>query len=148
MTDPIRDRRTLVRAAAWSIPVIALAVATPLAAASEAPATAPLANRLRFTNVTGNVGQKPNTIYFNTKVLVDGGPPVQNIVVAVSLSRGGGTVVRTFPYVASYGNTGLIELEFPGIPKGAPVTIAATAWADGVERISGTTRVMTPSWWA
>jgi hypothetical protein len=145
MTTP--DRRDIVKAAAWSIPVIAIAVSTPLAAASEAPASAPLANRLSFTNVTATVGAKPNTIYFNTKVLVSAGQPVTNIMVAVSLSRDGQTQVRTFPYTAGYGNTGLIELEFPGIPKGAPVTVAATAWADGVAKIDGHDTVVTPSWW-
>lgn len=39
ITSPIISRRTTVKAAAWSVPVIAAAIATPLAAASAARAT-------------------------------------------------------------------------------------------------------------
>lgn len=43
------SRRALIRSAAWTAPVIAVAVATPLAAASEPAATAPpVADRLTF----------------------------------------------------------------------------------------------------
>ncbi|WP_168429508.1 MULTISPECIES: hypothetical protein [unclassified Microbacterium] len=45
MNDSI-SRRTVIRGAAWSVPVIAAAIATPLAAASEAPQS--LRKRLTF----------------------------------------------------------------------------------------------------
>jgi len=59
-TLPARQvpRRAIVKGAAWSLPVIAAAVATPLAAASE---TAPVANYAEVT-ATANpkVGTNPN----------------------------------------------------------------------------------------
>lgn len=147
MTDTL-TRRTLVKGAAWSVPVLALAVSTPLAAASEAPAAAPLANRLRLTNVTLTVGREANKLYFNTTVQVNDGPaPVENLVLVVTLSRDGEAVTRTFPYTPGWGNTGRVALEFADIPKGADVIATATAWADGVERVTGTDAEGTPSWW-
>ncbi len=50
------SRRTLVKGAAWSVPVVAVAVATPLAAASETPPAATFwATGATVSVVSGNV---------------------------------------------------------------------------------------------
>lgn len=54
------DRRTVLKAAAWSVPVVSVAVATPLAAASGPVLTCPLLTTAQFSawnaNVTGQIG--------------------------------------------------------------------------------------------
>lgn len=54
------DRRTMLKAAAWSVPVVSVAVATPLAAASVPGLTCPLLTSAQFSawdaNVTGQIG--------------------------------------------------------------------------------------------
>lgn len=147
MTAPQLPRRTVVKAAAWAVPVIAMAVSTPLAAASVAPVEQ--RNRLRFSNVTARVGAEANAIYFNTTVIVNDGPDqADQVMLSVSLSRDGETVTRTWPLIAGWGNGGNVELVWRGIPKGAPVVVTATAWALNVATISGSDTVETPSWWA
>ena len=49
------SRRTLVKGAAWSVPVVAVAVATPLAAASTTPAATFWATGATVSVVSGNV---------------------------------------------------------------------------------------------
>jgi hypothetical protein len=138
-------RRTALKASAWSVPVIAVAVSTPLAAASTTPETR--SNRLRFTNVTATVGKSPNTIYANTKVqVIDGPDAVENVVIVVSISAGG-SLSYTFPYVGGWGNTDQVYPEFRNVPKGEPVTVSFFATADGCEPISASVQVVTPSWW-
>lgn len=54
------DRRTALKAAAWSVPVVSVAVATPLAAASGPVLTCPLLTPAQFSawdaDVTGQIG--------------------------------------------------------------------------------------------
>lgn len=140
------DRRTLIKASAWSVPIIAVSVATPLVAASTTPdETRP---RLRFTNVTATVGKNPNTIYANTKVqIVDGPDAVENTVIVVAISSGG-SELYTFPYVAGWGNTDQVHPEFKHVPKGSPVTVTFSATADGCDPIRSSVEVQTPSWWS
>lgn len=140
------DRRTLVTGAAWMVPVIAAAVATPLAAASAPPL--PPKDRIKFTNVTATVGARPNTIYVNTTVqVIDGPDPVHQIMLTITLSRDGQTFSHTWPLVAGWGNTGRIETEFPSVPRGSDVTVTFTAWAIDVKTITAQTTLSTPSWW-
>lgn len=49
------SRRTLVKGAAWSVPVVAVAIATPLAAASATPAATFWATGATVSVVSGNV---------------------------------------------------------------------------------------------
>lgn len=150
MTDTTPTRRSIVKAAAWSAPVIAMAVATPLAAASTVPATpAPAKNRLRLTNATATVGKKPNTIYANTTVqVIDGPASVENVVLVVSLSRGGSSIQKVWALIGGWGHSGRVDMEFPGIPKGEPVDVTFSAHAAGVASIAQSVRVVTPSWWS
>lgn len=143
MTD--NDRRAVVRAAAWALPVIAVAVATPLAAASTPVETK---NRIRFTNVTATVGKDSNAIYANTKIqVVDGPAAVEQLMLTIAISRDGTTYSETFPMVAGWDATRKVEHVFRDVPKGGPVTVTFTAWALGVATITGQAVVTTPSWW-
>ncbi|AWY05676.1 hypothetical protein SEA_OLINDD_106 [Microbacterium phage OlinDD] len=136
------DRRKVL---AWSVPVIAMAVATPLAAASAEPVVE--ANRIKFTNVTATEGPKPNVIYANTRVqVVDGPASVKGVTLVVSISTGS-SVTRTFPLIGGWGSTDQQYFEFEGVPKGEPVTVTFTAVASGVKSIVGQVKVVTPSWW-
>lgn len=146
MPEATIDRRTVIQGAAWAVPVIAAAIATPLAAASQ-PTSPTKANRLRFTNLTMTEGGEKNTLYFNTKIQVNGGQPVEQVMLTVSLSRDAETVTRTFPYIAGDGNSGIVELVFPGISKGSDVVATVQAWALNVETISGQVSRATPGWW-
>lgn len=135
------------KGAAWSIPVIAMAVATPLAAASEPPIQT--RDLLRFTNVTATVGKTPNTIYANTKVQVTDGPDaVHQVMLTVSLSRDGVTYSQTWPLLAGWDSTKKVEVEFPNVPKGGDVLVTFTAWALEAKTIVGQAIVATPSWWS
>lgn len=137
------------RALIWAVPVVAVAVATPLAAASAPVETPPPGrDRLRFTNVTLRQGKHPNTLYFNTKVqVIDGPEPVTGLSVHVRLSRGGEQSVFFDAPISGWGNSGLISMEFPGIPKGDPVTVTVVATALNVNPITGTDTEETPKWW-
>lgn len=136
-------RRTLVKSAAWSVPVIAAAVAMPLAAASTVPETK---NRIRFTNATATVGKEPNTVYVNTKVqVIDGPDAVQSVTLIVAL--GGRTFHKVWALVPGWGSTEQVYFEFPDVPKGEPVTVTFYADADGVTAISNQVSLNTPSWW-
>lgn len=57
---PDLDRRAVIRGAAWSLPVIALAVATPLAAASGQPGCSDRAHLYRPQDYSGNGSMGPN----------------------------------------------------------------------------------------
>lgn len=136
------ERRTFIRSAAWAAPVIAVAVATPLAAAS----TPPTRNRIRFTNATATEGREANTVYANTKVqVIDGPEPVTNVVLTVTAN--GETRTHVWGSLAGWGNTEKVAEQFQGVPKGAPVLVAFTATADGCTPISAQVAVKTPGWW-
>lgn len=143
MTD--EDRRKALKAMAWAVPIVALTVSTPLAAASVPPDC----NRIKFANVTATVGGKPNTLYVNTKVqVIDGPAAVERLTLVVSLSRNGQTVTKLWPHIAGWQSTEQVYLEFPDIPKGDPVTVSFAAFAPGVIAIGASVKVETPSWWA
>lgn len=141
------DRRTVVKGAAWSLPVIAMAVATPLAAASEAPAG--LRKLLRLTNVSANPGQKPNTVYVNTMVLADTGEAVQQVVVRISINRDGVTKEVVVPYIGGWGNSGQITHEFTNVPKGGEIIVTVEAFGINAELVRGTDNVGPgeQTWW-
>lgn len=137
------NRRQVLRAAAWSAPVVMFAVAVPAASASQV-----LVSRIEFTNVTATVGAKANTIYGNTKVKVlDGPEPVVNLRVIITIN-GETRIDQTFATVNGWGDTGIIQFEKDWYTKGADHTVSFYATADGVEPIFGTVTVTGPGWWA
>ena len=139
------NRRELLRGAAWSVPVIAAAIATPMAAASE-----PIANRIRFTNVTATVGKDKDTVYANTKVqVIDGPAPVQGLIVTVTFCQGDLVFTHTqeTPHLPGWGGTPIFQIAQDGFITGAPVEVFFTATAVGVEMITGFQEVETPKWW-
>ncbi len=143
------DRRTVVRGAVWAVPVIAVAVAAPLAAASDPAPPTEVKDRIAFTNATATVGSRPNSIYVNTKIRVTDGPaPVEQLMLTVSISRDGQTYSQTFAVVAGWGATDIVQVEFPNVPQGSPVVVTFTAWAVGVKTIVAETTVVTPTWWS
>ena len=142
------NRRELLKAAAWSTPVIAAAIATPLAAAS---APEPTENRIRFTNLTATVGKKPNAVYANTKVqVIDGPAPVTAVSLAVTLRQGetAFTHQQETPQLPGWGGTEIFRIEQDGFDKSQPIEVFFTATALHVEMITGLVTVTPPSWWS
>lgn len=137
------NRRKLLKNAAWAVPVIATAVAAPLAAASV---TEKKANRIKFTNVTATVGAKANSVYINTKLrVIDGPAPVEDAVVIVTVN---GTPHTLFAgHLLGWGSSQILRLEVPGLPK-TPVQVDFYAEARGCEAISARVDVAAPGWWA
>lgn len=140
------DRRTVLKGAAWSVPVIAAAVAVPLAAASTSP------QQVVLTNKTAGIGGKPNTIYVNYKVKATSGPGSTGLVtVVVTGARDGATIftdTRTWPSLAGWDVTEYVALEFPDISKGKPVTVSVIVTCDDAYQDGFTKNVATPGWWA
>lgn len=139
------NRRELLRGAAWSVPVIAAAIAAPLAAASE-----PIANRIRFTNVTATVGKDKGTVYANTKVqVIDGPAEVHGLRVTITLAQSGVTFTHEFtePVLTGWGGTEQLRVEQSGFTYGEPVQVFFTATALGAEMLTGYQEVKTPKWW-
>lgn len=143
------NRRELIKGAAWSVPVIAAAVATPLAAAS-APEP-PTENRIRFTNLTARVGKKSNTVYANTKIqVIDGPAPVTALTLTITLRQGETTFTHTqeTPHLPGWGGTPIFQVEQDGFDKSQPIEVFFTATALEVETITGLVTVAPPSWWS
>ena len=142
------NRREVLKGAVWAVPVIAAAIATPLASASEPE---PSQNRVRFTNVTATVGARPNTVYFNTKVqVVDGPAPVQGLIVSVVLRQGDVVFTHTqeTPHLPGWGGAPIFQVEQDGFDKSQPIEVFFTATALRVEMITGLVTVTPPSWWS
>lgn len=139
------ERRAFIRAAAWAVPTVALAVAVPAASASGPEPVK--SDRIDFTNKTATVGKKKNTIYGNTKVKVLDGPgPVQNLLVAITVD---GVVVyeKVFATVGGWDNTGIINFEYEVEPGLEPIEVEFYASALDVQYIHGTVTVARPGWW-
>lgn len=136
MTDI--NRRTLVKAAAWSVPVIAVAVSTPLAAASTAPTTR---SRIRFNNSSA-FAAGPNQVGYSTMVQVNDVPePATGVYLRITLKRNGQQVAVkefNFPFIAGYGNAGNIQGTFDGLQKGdgSAFTVEFFASATNADSIS------------
>lgn len=142
------NRRSFTKAAAWSVPVIAAAVAVPLAAAS----TTPHEGCLVLTNKTAGIGGKPNTIFINYKVKHTEGPNATGaMTVLVTATRDGVQVFsdqRDWASLAGWGVTEYVAIEIPGIAKGLPVTIDVVVTHEGAYQDGFTQQVQTPGWWA
>ena len=139
MTDTL-TRRTLVKGAAWAMPVVAVAVATPLAAASEPypPATK---SKIKFNN-TSSHNQGPNEVGFNTMIQVDGPEAVTGVYLRVQLKRGGAVIATkefTFAHIGGHGNSGQVQGPFTGLPigDGSAFTVEFFASAANADSISG-----------
>lgn len=142
------SRRDLVKGAAWSVPVIAAAIATPLAAASEPSGGA---DRIRFTNLTATVGKKPNTIYANTKVqVIDGPAPVTAVSLTITLRQGDLVFTHTqeTSHLPGWGGTPIFRIEQDGFDKSQPIEVFFAATATGVNMITGHVLVQAAGWWS
>lgn len=140
------SRRTFTRAAAWSVPVIAAAVAVPLAAASTQQRAVVV-----LTNKTAGVGGKPNTIFINYKGKHTEGPDATGLVaILVTATRDGVEVYRDERtwVLAGWGVTEYVSLEIPGIAKGAPVTVTVLVTHEGAYQDGFSKTIETPGWWA
>jgi len=145
-TEP--TRRNVIKAAAWSAPVIAAAIATPLAAASQPyPSNPPTRTRLIF-NTKNATDTNPWDPYLNAnkpeiQVIVaamdtTGGKPVVGLVTFVVVLTDSAGKAHTQTFAASitteWGATPDKTLTFKGIAKGA-YSVALTANAVGVTEL-------------
>lgn len=148
--DP--TRRAFVKGAAWSVPVIAVAVATPLAAASEpAPTAPPLVDRLKFnTHRAWDENRwdpylrvnKPKIGVVVAAMDTKGPNAIGAVVLLVELIDAAGTVHPAQPTTKiidrGWGATPNWEVWFDGdIARGA-FTVRLTATAVGVKTITRT----------
>ncbi|MBF4461354.1 MULTISPECIES: hypothetical protein [unclassified Rathayibacter] len=118
-TIPAEDgvhRRTIVKGAAWTIPVVAVAVATPAAAASATP-------KLEFTqgSYTGNGCETITGV--QVKRTTDGTTPDAGKVVTVTLKDGFTFADGTTTYSATTNSSGLITLPNINVPTGEKSTM-------------------------
>lgn len=144
MTAPV-SRRSVIRSAAWSIPVIAVAVATPLAAASTPPV--PLKDRLTFNTArTWDENPWDAASYANrprigvvVAVMDTTGPDVVGSVVIVATlvdSAGVSQTQSTTQIITTpWGATPDWTVHFDNVARGA-YTVTVTATANGVQTIS------------
>ncbi|MHC2185687.1 hypothetical protein ACVLV4_001329 [Rathayibacter agropyri] len=117
-TIPAEDgvhRRTLVKGAAWTIPVVAVAVGTPAAAASNQPT-------LAFTqgSYTGNACETITGVQM--KRTTDGSTADAGKVVTVTLKDGFTFADGTTTYSATTNSSGLITLPNIKVPTGEKST--------------------------
>ncbi|MHC2186598.1 hypothetical protein ACVLV4_002261 [Rathayibacter agropyri] len=123
-TVPTADgvhRRTIVKGAAWTVPVVAVAVATPAAAASKTPT-------LKFTqgSYTGTACQTITGV--QVKRTTDGTTPDPGKVVTVKLASGYTFADGTTTYSGTTDANGLITLPAIKVPsKGGDSNFAATS---------------------
>lgn len=140
------ERRTVLKASAWAVPVIAAAVAVPAQAASGH------AGCVVLTNKTAGVGGKPNTLFVNYKVKHTEGPGATGpVTVIVTATRDGVRVFseqRDWASLAGWGVTEYVAVEIPGLRKGSPVVVDVIVTHAGVYQDGFTQTVVTPRWWA
>lgn len=139
MTD--LDRRTFVKGAAWSVPVIAAAIATPLAAASGEP---PVQVRKRLTfNTKRTWDENINGVTPRIGVVVaamdtTGPDAVGAVVIVVTIRDSAGvqqTASTTKMISGGWQATPDWTVHFDGVARG-PYTVTLTATAQNVETIS------------
>ncbi len=144
MTAGDVTRRSLVRGAAWSLPVIALAVATPLTAASEpVPTTAPVRDRLTFNTHRAwdeNPGGYKPKIGVDIAVMDKTGPdaigPVVLLAVLVDAAGATHPAQSTTKIIdRGWGATPTWRIWFAGEIARGEFTVTLTATAVGVETV-------------
>lgn len=133
------SRRTIVQGAAWSVPVIAAAIATPLAAASAGIPTLAFVNGPYTASACGTLGDVV------LQATSDGTTPVTpGTLVTVTLpagltwsdgssaprvlpANGSGQVILTGLTASALGGAPTISASFPGADASAPVTVTAAS---------------------
>ncbi|PPG65701.1 hypothetical protein [Rathayibacter rathayi] len=126
-TIPAEDgvhRRTIVKGAAWTIPVVAVSVATPAAAASKTPT-------LKFTQTSYSVGACETLKGVQVKRTIDGTVPDPNKTVTVTLPTGYKFVDGTTTYSGTTDSSGLMTLPDIVPPKTAG-SATLTASSEGL----------------
>lgn len=140
------ERRQVLKAGVWAVPVIAAAVAVPAQAASGHVGCVVL------TNKTAGVGGKPNTLFVNYKVKHTEGPGAAGpVTVLVTATRDGVQVFseqRDWASLAGWGVTEYVAVEIPGLSKGSPVTVNVIVTQSGTYQDGFSQTVTTPGWWA
>lgn len=148
MTKNELTRRAVVKAAAWSVPVIAVAVATPLAAASE-PYPPVKKSRLDWDTKDAwslnDWGTNVTRVGANIQVKTLDGQPVPAITLAIKIVYPGGEQTKVFQSQINqgWGSTSHFQHEFPNVPKGVTVTAYFTASAPTAETITFSKTIQT-----
>lgn len=116
------ERRAFVKAAAWSVPVIAAAVALPAAAASGEPQQ----GCIEFTHTRPHLGDKSGTLYCTIGVKETCGATVGPITLNVTVD--GRTWSKVIDLIPAYGEAGPITCSFDGIPADVPLEVVFQAF--------------------
>ncbi|QWY84127.1 hypothetical protein SEA_A3WALLY_320 [Microbacterium phage A3Wally] len=135
MTDTL-TRRTALKAGIWAVPVVAVAVATPLAAASEPPVQTK--DRLTFNTKEASDlnpnGQKPRIKVILSAMDTTGPDAIGPVTLTMTLVDAAG-VQQTRSTVRNigggWGNTGNWVEHFDNVARG-PYRVSFTAVAAGV----------------
>ena len=143
------NRRDVLRAGAWSVPVIAAAIATPLTAVSQPVETR---SRIGFTNLSAYQVGSANSLGANTKVMVLDGEPVTGLHVTIVFTQGDKTFTDAHLFtegtLPGWGSTNQLRTVQGGFTKDKPIDVFFTATAVGVETITGHVQVEAPRWWS
>lgn len=127
------ERRTVLKGAAWAVPVVAVAVSTPLAAASEEYKPC-----VRFTNATPHLGTKNKTMYNTFELYTDCVGGVSGLLVTVTVtgpkSQGNNdhtlygesnVIINHIPQYQSSGEQ--VDVAFAQLHKNLTYTVTYTA---------------------
>ena len=139
------NRRTLVRGAAWSIPVVAVAAQAPaFAASTDAPAPGAMSVTCRTNgNGQGNCQGYRVVLNFNLQ-----GTSTWNIrITAAQITSSAGVtqsinLPATFPYTVSPTGAQVMNLWFcsESSPSGLTLNISYTAWVVGTSESTAVTQ--------
>lgn len=125
-------RRTVIKGAAWSVPVVAAAVALPLAAASEAPTAC-----LRFIGTPPQI-QADGTL--KTKVQNQCKATARNVVLTVSYTSNGTPMNESFPIGdLRHGQPGPLDHYRTHIPADVQ-SVLLTVTADNAQTVTRVVR--------
>lgn len=131
------SRRTVL-GAAWAVPVVAVAVAVPAAAASEVAC-------IEFTNTSAYEGAQALTAYVNTAVKNTGGTATVPVVLTIEvMGKPASRKQFNLGSLAAWGVSQQIRAEFPGLDAGT-YTVVFTA-TTGATTITGTDTVTVKEW--
>lgn len=126
-------RREALKGAAWSVPVIAASIATPMAAASEPAGAA----ELRFHGASAHKGKTPGSAYIKVRLKNDSSYSASNVLITLMIRQDGITRTEDFAIPFMGGNEthplkdGHYEFEVTGLnQKGGDIFFSATAMAD------------------
>lgn len=134
------DRRTFVKGAAWSVPVMAAAVAVPMAAASGQPSEKPC---FRFTHTRPHEGTVKGNMYYTLGVLETCGKNLGPVTVSVSAL--GQTQFHTIDLIPGWREAGPITGYFENVPGKTNIEVIFTATA-GTQTITEVKTWRTKKW--